>query len=88
MFMHDYLNEQLSPSFMFTWVKNNQLQNNYQLRNGNNIHIRPHRYEYLKRHPIINFALLWNDLDNNIKDIDSKKKFADKIKGKMLESLV
>ena len=88
MFMHDYLHEQLSPSFMFTWVKNNQLQNNYQLRNGNNIHIRPHRYEYLKRHPIINFALLWNDLDNNIKDIDSKKKFADKIKDKMLESLV
>ena len=49
---------------------------------------RPHRYEYLKRHPIINFSLLWNDLDKKVKNIDSKKKFADKIKDKMLESLV
>ena len=88
MFMHDYLHDQLSPSFMFTWVRNNQLHENYQLRNGNNIHIRPHRYEYLKRHPILNFASLWNDLGNDVKDIDNRKKFSNTIKNNMLESLL
>ena len=88
MFMHDYLHERLSPSFQFTWVKNNQLHDNYQLRNGNNIHIKPHRYEYLKRHPIINFASLWNNLGNDVKDIDNRNKFSSKIKNNMLESLL
>ena len=39
LFMHDYLNDRLSTSFDYTWVKNLQLQNNYQLRNADDIHI-------------------------------------------------
>jgi len=88
MFMHDYLHGRLSPSFNFTWVENNHLQNNYVLRNGDDIHIKPHRYEYLKRHPIINFASLWNNLGNDVKNIDNRNKFSTRIKNNMLESLL
>ena len=84
LFMHDYLNEKLSPSFMHTWVRNNHLQNNYALRNGNDLHIQPHRYEYLKRHPFLNFANLWNNLSQDLKDIDNRQIFSKRLKKKLL----
>lgn len=82
--MHDYLSEKLSPSFMHTWIRNNHLQNNYVLRNENNLHIQPHRYEYLKRHPFLNFANLWNNLSQDLKEIESRQIFSRKLKEKLL----
>ena len=84
LFMHDYLSEKLSPSFMHTWIRNNHLQNNYVLRNENNLHIQPHRYEYLKRHPFLNFANLWNNLSQDLKEIESRQIFSRKLKEKLL----
>ena len=84
LFMHDYLNEKLSTSFNYTWVRNNQLQNNYVLRNGNDLHIQPHKYEYLKRHPFLNFPNLWNNLSQDLKDIESKQIFSKQLKKGLL----
>jgi len=87
LFMHDYLNDRLSTSFEHTWVKNLQLHHNYQLRNADDLHIKPHKYEYLRKHPFLYFPSLWNDLDINIKQIESKTCFANKLKSKLFESL-
>lgn len=82
--MHDYLNEKLSTSFNYTWVRNNHLQNNYVLRNGNDLHIQPHKYEYLKRHPFLNFPNLWNNLSQDLKDIETKQIFSKELKKGLL----
>ena len=87
MIMHDYLNETLSPSFYPTWIRNNHLNGNYNLRNGNDIHIRPHRYEYLKKHPIFNFGILWNNLNDELKSIEDRNLFAKSIKSKLINAL-
>ena len=85
--MHDYLNDKLSPSFYPTWIRNNQLQGNYALRNANDIHIKPHRYEYLKRHPILNFGTLWNSLSIELKDTVNRNSFAKNLKANIISSL-
>ena len=85
--MHDYLNDRLSISFDYTWVNNLQLQNNYQLRNADDFNIKPYKYEYLRKDPFIYFPSLWNDLDNDIKLIESKNCFANKLKSKLFDSL-
>ena len=85
--MHDYLTEILSPSFYPTWIRNNHLNGNYNLRNGDDIHIRPHRYEYLKRHPVFNFGLLWNNLNDELKCIENRNVFSRSIKSKLINAL-
>ncbi len=84
--MHDYLSETLSP-FYPTWIRNNHLNDNYNLRNGNDIHIRPNRFEYHKRHPIFDFGSLWNNLSDELKSIQNRNAFSKSIKSRLINAL-
>ncbi len=55
--------------------------------NNNDIHIRPHRFEYLKRHPFFNFGILWNNLSDELKFIENRNKFSKSIKSRLINAL-
>ena len=86
-FMHDFTKNKLTDSFTHTWVKNNDINEHYNLRNGDDFFIRRHRYNYLTSHPLINFPTLWNNLDVSLKTIDNKNEFLKALKSDLLESL-
>ncbi len=85
--MHDYLYEILYPSFYPTWISINHLNDNYNLRNDNDIHIRHHKYEYLKSHPIFNFGILWNNISDELKSIENRNTFSKSIKSRLSNAL-
>ena len=60
--------------------KNATLGNHYNLRNADDFFLPRCRYEYLKNHPKIRFAKLWNELPGNLKEINSRKAFIEKLK--------
>lgn len=86
-FMHDFTQSKLSCSFDQTWMKNNVVNEHYNLRNGDDYFIGRHRYAYLTTHPLFNFPSLWNELDESIKIIESKDEFLKALKSNLLDNL-
>ena len=41
-----------------------------------------------KQHPLFNFTITWNNLDNNLKGIESFSIFCDSVKKYLLERLL
>ena len=86
-FMHDFTQNKLTGSYTQTWVKNNIINEHYNLRNGDDYFIGRHRYNYLTTHPLFNFPSLWNELDENLKLTESKNDFLKALKSYLLENL-
>ena len=70
-FMHDFTQSKLTCSFYQTWMKNNVVNEHYNLRYGDDYFIGRHRYNFLTTHQLFNFPSLWNDLDKNLKALKS-----------------
>lgn len=86
-FMHDFTHNKLTHSFNETWMKNNVINEHYNLRNGDDYFIGRHRYNYLTSHPLFNFPSLWNGLDESLKSIEDKNEFIKALKSNLLEHL-
>ena len=59
-FMHNFVNNKLPLSFTGSWVKNNERNPGYNLRNAEEFHIMQHHHSTLTRLPIFSFAAEWN----------------------------
>ncbi len=60
------------------WPTNFELRNDenpIQLRNDNELHIPFSRLHSNKRFPIFDFPRTWNNLDDEIKDLNSRSQF-------------
>ena len=53
---------------------------NYELRNANKLNIPRTKYVYFDDHPLFRFPRLWNDLNQELTESDSRSLFSGKIK--------
>ena len=60
-FMHSFHFKILPISFANTWMTNIERNPERALRNANDLFIPPHRVEFVKRLPLYNMPLVWNN---------------------------
>ena len=60
-FMHAIYNNTAKPSFSNVWPKNNNRDQQYDLRNLDNFIIPKPRFEGFKKYPHYSFAKVWNE---------------------------
>ena len=77
----------LPTSFNTMWLQNYERQNLQQLRNMNDLFIPRINIKRLERFPFAYFAKLWNNLWQEIKDINSKSLFCNNLKEYFLSNL-
>ena len=60
-FMHSVYNNYAPVSFSNIWTKNNDREQQYELRNENNFLLPRPRFEGFKKYPLYSFAKTWNE---------------------------
>ena len=86
-FMFDFVHGKLPPSFNNTWHRNNEMNERYILRNGLDFNLPNLSYLHLDRHPLMRFPKLWNNISQELKDINVRSNFSKTLKKKYLENL-
>jgi hypothetical protein len=86
-FMHSYMFGRLPPSFYEMWQTNRERNVARELRNTDDLYVRPHRIELFKRMPLISFANAWNSIDAR-KHNPSQKVFLKQLKNELLAGIV
>lgn len=86
LFVHSFKFHKLPPAFDETWVQNNQL-NPYVLRNGSDYNIPNIRYIYLFSHPLFIFPRNWNNLNNDMKNIEDLSTFKNALRKQLLDEI-
>ena len=86
-FIFDYIHKNLPPSFDETWQRIEQVNNRYNLRNNDNFRLPNIRYFYLDKHPLFNFPKLYNNLNEEIKQINNRFNFVVSLKSYFLQHL-
>ena len=46
----------------------------------------PCRYEYLKRHPIFNIGIIWNNLNDELKSLENRNMFSKSIESRLINT--
>ena len=84
--MHQIRNNLAPRSFQNTWTLNRN--RDILLRNENDFQVPPFRINIVKRFPLCNFPIVWNELENPlIKEILNPMAFSRELKQFLLEDL-
>ena len=83
--MHNFFHDKLPFSFNGTWLKNNERNPDYNLRNGEEFYIQHHHYSSLTRLPLFSFPAAWNMCDQT-KHGPNIKAFLKKLKISLLNN--
>ena len=86
--MHSIDNKYAPPSFEFTWLKNNERDPLYNLRNANDYTLIHPRTETFKKSTLYSFPAAWNDLDPFVKYQTNKFTFKWALKAHLLDQLM
>ena len=88
-FMYDYRQNRTPASFNQVWKTNaDRLLQIHDLRiSTNEFYVEISRLKRFELFPIYNFSRIWNDIDDNFRNIENRKQFTAILKADMLTSL-
>ena len=86
-FMHLFTFNKTPPSFTEMWITNRARTPLLNLRNAENLHVKPHLLDSLKRLPLFAFPTIWNE-ENATKHNPDCKKYLRGLKVNLLNSIV
>ncbi len=78
LFMYDYNYGHMSEGFTGMWIRRRDLyvgDDARELRNGDDWHVPILKYQYLAKHPLFYFPSTWNNLPNELKLVEPRKRF-------------
>ena len=85
-FTHQALNNNKFP-FYGLWKKNREREG-YNLRDLDNIYLQDFRLHMFKMHPYFSFPRIWNNIDNELKNVQDHTEFCIELKQHLLDKLV
>ena len=86
-FMHSVYNNYAPVSFSNIWTKNNDREQQYELRNENNFLLPRPRFEGFKKYPLYSFAKTWNE-SGDLRLYSNPITFKIALRNQLLEQLV
>ncbi len=86
-FMHNFVHQKLPFSFNETWLKNIERNPRLNLRNAQDLYIKPINYISIKRLPLFTFPSLWNQ-ENQSKAIPESVKYLRSLKIRLLNEII
>jgi hypothetical protein len=86
-FMHNFVHQKLPFSFNETWLKNIERNPRLNLRNAQDLYIKPINYISIKRLPLFTFPSLWNQ-ENQSKAIPELVKYLRSLKIRLLNEII
>ena len=81
--MYDYNYGHMSEGFTGMWISRRDLyvgDDARELRNGDDWHVPILKYQYLAKHPLFYFPSTWNNLPNELKLVEPRKRFINELR--------
>ena len=86
-FMHSFIHNKLPFSFNETWVRNRDRNPRLNLRNAQELYIKPSNYTSIKRLPLFTFPSLWNQEDPS-KSTPEQKQYLRSLKTRLIQQII